>query len=242
MITAEYYDKLFQTKCGGKIMEIKIDSSISSIIPDFKIGIIQYHDILVGDSPQMLKGRLQLFQESIFFELQDKDVKEIAGVSEWRGIFKRTGKDPNRYRHSAEALFRRVKKQNYLSTINSAIDLNNFFSLQYQVPIGIYDLDKLNGNTIELRVGKSGETYPGLNGRENSLENLIVSADEDSPFGSPFVDSNRAPVGNGTTHAVQIIFLKPSLSSEEGEKLTKSLMDMFISIHGGAGSFRVVNG
>ncbi|NQD64902.1 hypothetical protein HP456_03025 [Bacillus haikouensis] len=222
-------------------MEMKIDTTISSTIPDFKIGIIHYHDIEVGDSPQMLKGRLQLFQESIFFDLQDKNITDIAGVSEWRDVFKRTGKDPNRYRNSAEALFRRVKKQNYLSTINSAIDLNNFFSLQYEVPIGIYDLDQLKGNTIELRVGQAGEAYTGLNGRENSMENLIVAADEGGPFGSPFVDSNRAPVGNRTTNAVQIIFLKPSIPVEECEKLTKSLMDMFISIHGGDGSFRVVN-
>jgi DNA/RNA-binding domain of Phe-tRNA-synthetase-like protein len=222
-------------------METKIDTTISSTIPDFKIGIIHYHDIEVGDSPQMLKGRLQLFQESIFFDLQDKNITDIAGVSEWRDVFKRTGKDPNRYRNSAEALFRRVKKQNYLSSINSAIDLNNFFSLQYEVPIGIYDLDQLKGNTIELRVGQAGEAYTGLNGRENSLENLIVAADEGGPFGSPFVDSNRAPVGNRTTNAVQIIFLKPSIPVEECEKLTKSLMDMFISIQGGDGSFRVVN-
>jgi DNA/RNA-binding domain of Phe-tRNA-synthetase-like protein len=240
MITTEYYDKLFETKCGGKIMEIKIDSSITSTIPDFKIGIIHYHDIEIGDSPQMLKGRLQLFQESIFFDLQDKNVTDIAGVAEWREVFKSTGKDPNRYRHSAEALFRRVKKQNYLAPINSAIDTNNFFSLQYEVPIGIYDLDRLKGETISLRVGQTGETYTGLNGRENSLENLIVAADDDGAFGSPFVDSNRAPVGNETKNAVQIIFLKPSLPEEEGEKLTKSLMDMFIGIHGGEGTYKVV--
>ncbi|OIU71589.1 B3/B4 domain-containing protein [Rossellomorea aquimaris] len=223
-------------------MEITIHSSITSVVPGFKVGVIHYHDIEVGDSPQMLKGRLQLFQESIFFELQDKNVTDIEGVAEWRDVFKRTGKDPNRYRHSAEALYRRVKKQNYLTTINSAIDLNNFFSLQYEVPIGIYDLDKLMGDSIELRVGQSGETYTGLNGRDNSLENLTIAEDEAGPFGSPFVDSNRAPVGNGTKNAVQLIFLKPSLHAEEGGKLTKSLMDMFVGIHGGEGVYEVVGG
>ena len=223
-------------------MEITIHSSITSAVPGFKAGVIHYHDIEVGDSPQMLKGRLQLFQESIFFELQDKNVTDIEGVAEWRDAFKMTGKDPNRYRHSAEALYRRVKKQNYLSTINTAIDLNNFFSLQYEVPIGIYDLDKLKGGSIVLRVGQSGETYTGLNGRENSLENLIIAEDESGPFGSPFVDSNRAPVGDETRNAVHIIFLKPSLPVEEGGKLTKSLMDMFVGIHGGEGTYEVVGG
>ncbi|WP_456272021.1 B3/B4 domain-containing protein [Bacillus sp. AK031] len=221
-------------------MEITINPAIMSKVENFKAGFIQYRDIEVGPSPQMLKGRLQLFQESIFFDLQEKNVTEIEGVAQWRDILKKTGKDPNRYRHSAEALYRRVKKQNYLQSINSAIDLNNFFSLQYEVPIGIYNSDQLQGNQVELRIGAEGESYKGLNGRENSLENLIVVSDEEGPFGSPFVDSDRAPVGEGTKNAVQIIYLKPSLSLEESEKLTKSLMDMFLSIHGGEGSFSVV--
>jgi DNA/RNA-binding domain of Phe-tRNA-synthetase-like protein len=221
-------------------VEITINPAITSKVEDFKVGFIKYRDIEVGPSPQMLKGRLQLFQESIFFDLQDKNVTDIEGVAQWRDTFRKTGKDPNRYRHSAEALYRRVKKQNYLQTINSAIDLNNFFSLQYEVPIGIYNSDRLQGNQIELRIGAEGEIYKGLNGRENSLENLIVTSDEEGPFGSPFVDSDRAPVGEETKNAVQIIFLKPSLSVEESEKLTKSLMDMFLSIHGGKGTFSVL--
>ncbi|RIW29583.1 hypothetical protein D3H55_18470 [Bacillus salacetis] len=221
-------------------MEITINPAIAAKVHGFKAGFIQYNTIEVDASPQMLKGRLQLFQESIFFDLQEKPVTEIDGVSQWRKVFKAIGKDPNRYRHSAEALYRRIKKQNYLQTINSAIDLNNFFSLQFEVPIGIYDLDKLQGDSIELRLGTEGETYTGLNGRENSLENLIIACDDAGPFGSPFVDSSRAPVSEGTKNAVQIIFLKPSLSLEESEKLTKSLMDMFVSIHGGTGSFSVI--
>ncbi|WP_053365337.1 B3/B4 domain-containing protein [Bacillus sp. FJAT-27245] len=220
-------------------MEISISTELSELIPGFKLGVIQYKDITVGDSPQMVKGRLQLFQESLFFDLEDKNVTDLEGIEEWRAIFKKTGKDPNRYRHSAEALYRRVQKQNYLTSVQSAIDLNNFFSLQYQVPIGIYDADKLSGN-IEVRIGGAGEEYHGLNGRPNSLENLIVSSDAKGPFGSPFVDSDRAPVTTETLNALQIVYHRPSMASEEAGELTKSLMDMFIQVHGGDGSFKVI--
>ncbi|RHW31177.1 hypothetical protein D1B31_22590 [Neobacillus notoginsengisoli] len=220
-------------------MEIHISSELSELIPGFKLGIIHYNNIVVSDSPQMLKGRLQLFQESLFFDLEDKNVTEFEGISEWRSVFKTTGKDPNRYRHSAEALYRRVRKQNYLPSIQSAIDLNNFFSLQYQVPIGVYDTDKLEGD-ITVRIGTGEEEYRGLNGRMNSLQNLIVSADGSGPFGSPFVDSDRAPVTLETRNALQIIYHRPSLSCEEAEKMTKSLRDMFIQVHGGEGSSAVI--
>ncbi|MEH7415229.1 phenylalanine--tRNA ligase beta subunit-related protein [Neobacillus drentensis] len=220
-------------------MEIHISAEICEQIPDFKIGVIEYRNIMIGDSPQMVKGRLQLFQESIFFELENKQITDLAGIMEWRSIFKKTGKDPNRYRHSAEALFRRIQKQNYLSPIHSAIDINNFFSLQYQVPIGVYDQDRLKAPVV-IRIGRVGEAYNGLNGRSNSLEHLILSSDENGPFGSPFVDSDRAPATVNTRNALQIIYLRPSTSDVDAAKLTESLMNMFTQIHGGEASYQVL--
>ncbi|HJV17984.1 MAG TPA: phenylalanine--tRNA ligase beta subunit-related protein [Bacillales bacterium] len=221
-------------------MEIQISSEISSLVPDFKIGIIEYKNITVADSPPMLKSKLQLFQESLFFDLENKNVTELPGVQEWRSIFKKTGKDPNRYRPSVEALYRRVKKQNFLHAVQSAIDVNNLFSLQYEVPIGIYDLEKLSGS-ITIRIGQENEEYIGLNGRPNSLKQLILSADAQGPFGSPFVDSERSPVTEKTKNALQIIYLRPSTNLENATKLTESLMNMFIQIHGGEASFQVIS-
>ncbi|HJV31595.1 MAG TPA: phenylalanine--tRNA ligase beta subunit-related protein [Bacillales bacterium] len=221
-------------------MEIQISSEISSLIPDFKIGIIEYKNITVADSPPMLKSKLQLYQESLYFDLENKNVTELPGVQEWRSIFKKTGKDPNRYRPSVEALYRRVKKQNFLHAVQSAIDVNNLFSLQYEVPIGIYDLEKLS-ESITIRIGKENEEYIGLNGRSNSLQQLILSADSQGPFGSPFVDSERSPVTEKTKNALQIIYLRPSTSLDSATKLTESLMNMFIQIHGGEASFHVLS-
>lgn len=220
-------------------MEIMVSSELCSLVPGFTAGVIQYRNIEVGPSPQMLKGRLQLFQESIFFELEEKNLTDFEGIKEWRQIFKQTGKDPNRYRHSAEALFRRIKKQNYLQTVHSAIDVNNFFSLEYQVPIGIYDTDKINGD-IEIKIGAESEEYLGLNGRTNSLDKLIISCDETGPFGSPFVDSERTAVTENTKNAIQIIYHRPSQDSERNKKLTESLMNMFLQIHGGEGHFTMI--
>jgi DNA/RNA-binding domain of Phe-tRNA-synthetase-like protein len=229
----------FKADLEVESMEIQVSSKLCDLIPGFSVGIIEYKDIQVGESPQMLKGRLQLFQESIYFDLLEKNVTELEGIKEWRGIFKTTGKDPNRYRHSAEALYRRIAKQNYLQSIHSAIDLNNFFSLEYQVPIGVYDSDKLVGD-ITIRIGEEKEEYTGLNGRINNLASLLTSADEKGPFGSPFVDSERTTVTEKTTNALQIVYLRPSSSPESMQKMTESLMNMFIQIHGGSGTYRIL--
>jgi DNA/RNA-binding domain of Phe-tRNA-synthetase-like protein len=229
----------FKADLEVESMEIQVSKTICDLVPGFSVGIIQYRDIQVGESPQMLKGRLQLFQESIYFDLLEKNVTDLEGIKEWRAIFKTTGKDPNRYRHSAEALYRRIAKQNYLQPIHSAIDLNNFFSLEYQIPIGVYDSDKLMGN-VTIKIGKENEEYTGLNGRTNNMANLLISADEQGPFGSPFVDSERTAVTEKTTNALQIVYLRPSSSPESKQKMTESLMNMFIQIHGGSGTYRIL--
>jgi DNA/RNA-binding domain of Phe-tRNA-synthetase-like protein len=220
-------------------LEIQLSQEIIERIPNFKLGVIEYKNIIVGESPQMLRGRLQLFQESIYFDLENKPVTELPGIQEWRSIFKKNSKDPNRYRPSVEALYRRIQKQNYLSSVQSAIDINNFFSLQYQVPIGIYDQKCLNG-PVTIRFGGDGEEYMGLNGRLNSLHNLIVSSDEDGAFGSPFVDSDRAPVTNDTKQALQLIYLRPTTDIQNAERLTESLMNMFTQVHGGEASYHIL--
>lgn len=221
-------------------MNVIISSEIKEKNNDIKLGIIQYQNIEVSEAPQMLKGRLRLFQESIYFDLQDKAITSFEGIKEWRSVFKELGTDPSKYRPSIEALFRRIQKQTYLPTINSAVDLNNFFSLQYEVPLGIYDKSCLKGN-ISLRLGNEDESYRAINGREVSLHNKIVLSDEKGPFGSPYVDSNRAPVSEQTSEALQIIFLKPSLSNESSLKLTDSLSTMFTQIHGGEASYSLIN-
>jgi DNA/RNA-binding domain of Phe-tRNA-synthetase-like protein len=220
-------------------LEITISPEIMSLVPGFKMGVITYKDIEVGSSPQMLKGRLQLFQESLFFDLEEKQLSDLKGISEWRSIFKKTGKDPNRYRHSAEALYRRVKKQNYIQSINSATDLNNFLSLKYEIPLGIYDLSQLSGD-IMIRMGTEEEVYEGLNGRSNSLHQLIISSDEKGGFGSPYVDSVRSAVTEATRDALHLIYLRPSITVDEGQLLTQSVMNMFTQIHGGVGECRVI--
>lgn len=230
-----YFQLFLEVEC----LEVMISPHICSSIPNFKIGIIKYENIEVNGAPQMLKGRLQLFQESLYFELEDKTVTSLEGIAEWRCLFKTFGKDPNRYRHSAEAMYRRVQKHNYLTPVNSAIDLNNFFSLQYQIPLGIYDMSALEGELV-IRIGEQGEEYLGLNGRSNRLENLIVAADQHGPFGSPFVDSKRSAVSNETTTALHIVYLRPSMKRADAEQMMRSLMNMFIQLHGGNGSYSVL--
>lgn len=213
-------------------MEISINQSLLAQHPELKIGIIHYTKIVVAESPQMIKGRMQLYQENLYLELQDHPVTQLEGIAEWRKLWKKLGADPNRYRHSAESLMRRISKQNYLTPLHSGVDLNNFFSLQYEMPIGLYDVSKIKG-FVEITLGHEEVGYEGLNGRFNTLKNILYSRDEVGAFGSPFVDSTRTAVTEETTEALQLFYLRPSLTNEAANDLLLSAGKMFNQIHGG---------
>lgn len=213
-------------------MEISINPTLLTQHPELKIGIIHYTKIVVAESPQMIKGRMQLYQENLSLEMQDLPVTQREGIAEWRGLWKKLGADPNRYRHSAESLMRRISKQNYLTPFHSGVDLNNFFSLQYEIPIGLYDVAHISGS-IEIALGHEEIGYEGLNGRFNTLNKILYSRDEEGAFGSPFVDSKRTAVTEKTTEALHIFYLRPSLTHEAANELLASAGKMFNQIHGG---------
>lgn len=220
-------------------MEITIEAPLSRKITSMKFGIIQYHNIIVEDSPPYLKGKLRYFQETRFFDLEDQTIGEIPEIKEWRQIFKTLGKSPSRYRPSAESLLRRVQKQQYLHDLHSAADLNNFFSLKHAIPIGLYDLEKIQGN-VKLGIGNAHETFEGLNGRENSAENLLIARDQIGPFGSPFVDSVRTAVTENTTSALQIVYFAPSITDDAADQILNTITSMFYQVLGGTAKSQII--
>ena len=213
-------------------LNISLNNALLQTNDRFKIGIIHYTKIVVSESPQMIKGRTQLYEENLYLELQENPLTKREGIAEWRSVWKSFGADPNRYRHSAESLMRRISKQNYLTPFHSAVDINNFFSLQYEIPIGIYDVEQIVGD-IEIALGDDKTGYEGLNGRFNSLTNILYSQDQEGAFGSPFVDSIRTAVTEETTEALQIFYLRPSLDEAECHQLLATAGKMFTQVNGG---------
>lgn len=220
-------------------MEITIQRHIKEILPDFKIGTIHYNNITVSESPQMLKGRLQLFQEQLYFDMEDKDITHFPGLLEWQLVWKALGSSPSRYRPSAEALFRRIKKQNYLPSIHSAVDMNSFLSLQYEIPLGLYDADKIVGD-VEIAIGTEEDQFEGLNNRTNTLDNILVSKDALGAFGSPYVDSTRTAVTENTKNALHIFYLLPSMERDRALELLAAAANMFTGINGGEAEISVL--
>jgi DNA/RNA-binding domain of Phe-tRNA-synthetase-like protein len=128
-----------------------------------------------------------------------------AEVTSVRTMYKRVGLDPTKTRPSSEALLRRVRKGDALPRINSMVDVCNWCSLEFQLPYGLYDASKIDGDVV-LRLGTEGESYAGIRKDDVHVNGRITLADAFGPFGNPTSDSARTMVTTATTRAMLVVF------------------------------------
>ena len=122
-----------------------------------------------------------------------------------RKLYRAIGLEPTKIRPSSEALFRRVVKGRPLYRINSIVDVCNYCSLAFFLPIGLYDLDKVQGDIV-LRLGKAGESYPGIGKGTIHVEGRLTLADDAGAFGNPSADSLRTSIELPTRNVLMVIF------------------------------------
>lgn len=70
-----------------------------------------------------------------------------------------------------------------LRPINALVDVTNYISYDRGRPLHVYDADKLTG-AIRARLGRSGESFLGLDGKTYAVdETMCVIADDSGPLG-----------------------------------------------------------
>ena len=192
----------------------------------------------------MLKVRNELDIELVTLELYELEVTEPredfelevaratqaaksaapAATAPARALYKRFGIDPTRVRPSSEALLRRLKKGEPLPRVNSLVDVANALSVQLQVPVGLYDLDKVKGEELAIRLGAEGESYTGIGKEKVNVAGRICVADAEGPCGNPSSDSARTMITTATERAAWIYFL--SISDDDIDR-TAELIAVF---------------
>jgi DNA/RNA-binding domain of Phe-tRNA-synthetase-like protein len=139
----------------------------------------------------------------------------VEGIQKARELYRAIGVDPTRNRPSSEALIRRLIKSKELYRINSLVDVINYVSLCYLLPLGLYDMERIEGDTVTLRRGAPGDGYEGIRKDWVNLDGCYSMYDSAGPFGSPTADSARTMVRPETSSALIIIFAPASVAKDE---------------------------
>jgi DNA/RNA-binding domain of Phe-tRNA-synthetase-like protein len=203
---------------------VKIDAELKAKCPQVALGCVTA-EVEAGATPEGLDHELSVCEEKILTLAEPKAVLESAAILATRVAYKALGKDPARYRGSAEALLRRVIAGKGLPRINNVVDVINYVSVESRLPVGLYDLAHLQGDVV-FRAGRAGETYKGIGKYDLNLEGLPVFCDAVGPHGSPTSDSERTMVAEATKQVIAIII---SFGGADGlerwaEKMSEMLM------------------
>jgi DNA/RNA-binding domain of Phe-tRNA-synthetase-like protein len=183
--------------------EIRIATELKAKCPKAALGCVQAA-VETRVAPAELDALLRAQEERIAKLPEPRAVLEAAAIVATRAGYKALGKDPARYRGSAEALLRRLIAGKGMPRINNVVDVINLVSVESQLPIGLYDLAHVE-SPIEFRAGRAGETYKGIGKYDLNLEGLPLFADAQGPHGSPTSDSERTMVTEATTRVLVII-------------------------------------
>jgi len=187
--------------------------------PLLRAGLVRAGPVAVGPAGPDLLGEMERTAAALAAEHAGRQPSEIPGLGPARDLYRAFRIDPTRTRPSSEALLRRVLQGKPLPRILSAVDLCNLLSLQFLLPLGLYDSGKIRGD-VTLRRGAPGESYPGIRKDEVHVEGRPVLVDSEGPFGNPTSDSFRTSVTPDTRSLWLVIFAPSAFSRATLEKYT----------------------
>lgn len=182
---------------------IKISEELADKCPDIYLSCIECH-VRVESFREDLWQLVEAKCRDIVKNLETENIKYIPALAASRDAYKACGKDPARYRVSAEALLRRVVGGKGLYQINNVVDALNLVSISSGISIGGYDADKIEGNIV-MGIGRENEPYEGLGRGELNIEGMPVFRDQLGAFGTPTSDSERTGVRSETKRFLMIL-------------------------------------
>jgi len=200
---------------------------ITEKISGLQLGILEIHNFQVSkhsESVQHAYHNLFSFIENKYAEAPPSSDQIVSSV---RRMYRRIGWEPTRYRPSSEAMIRRILKRKGLYNINNAVDLGNVASTWFHLPMGLYDMNKIDGK-IEIDIGKANETYNGLSVNLIHAEGKLILRDNLGIFGNPTADSERTCIDSQTKNVIAMFFTPPEVEIIHLEETLNYLTKLYI--------------
>lgn len=187
------------------MLNIKIEPNLKELWPNAVLGCIQCK-VQVHESAQELLEEIRTFSGELQAAIEKvPDIPKREKIADTRSAYKAFGKEPSRYRNSAEAMCRRIIQGKGLYEINNVVECNNLFSIRTGYSLGAYDVTKIQGDII-WKVAPEGAHYQGIGKEQINVEFLPVFTDDLGPFGNPTSDSVRTRITEEAEEILMVIF------------------------------------
>ncbi len=224
-----------------------MEYNISDIIekyPEINIGILIGKNI---DNTKNIDELDEMQREAIKHaqkQIGDQTISKHPHIASWRNIYRSFGTKPGDYRPSAEALIRRSIKNGKLPRINNVVDLYNLVSVKYIIPMGGFDLDKVDGD-IHLRFSEGSEDFTplGQSEKEHTYQGEIVYADNSRILTRRwnYRDADQTKITPTTKNLVMFLDASPEIPTKKVQEALEDLHKLMEKYCGGKISIDTAN-
>lgn len=174
-------------------MKFQFDPSFTARVSGYRLLAVEA-DVSSPQTSDRLWNEISAFAGSFQACHEMADINRRPSIAATRSAYKALGKDPNRYRPSAEALCRRFVKGLELYRTLALIDLVNLLSVYSGHSIGGFDADRISGGCLTLGVGVEGEPYEAIGRGPLNIACLPVWRDSVGGIGTPTSDNERTKI------------------------------------------------
>lgn len=217
--------------------DFEISPELRTAAPDYTLIAIEADGIVNAPTSDALWDLICAEMKAIATSTKMEEVRLRPAIDATRRAYKALGKEPNRYRPSAEALARRAVKGMDLYRTLTVIDLVNLISLRTGISIGGFDADKIAGTRLVYGRGQAGEPYEAIGRGPLNIEGLPVWRDALGGIGTPTSDNERTKLTEETTRVLLTVNLYHKTTETEIQALSADISAL-LSIHAGAKTLR----
>ena len=129
-------------------MKFKIDSKIFEKFQDAVIGILIAKNLNNTGMSEEIQNQIREQEKEIRTKYNTETLSQNPKIGIWRKTYSAFGAKPKEHKSSVENLYRLVLNGGNIRHINNLVDIYNFISLKYMVPVGGEDLDKIEGDIV----------------------------------------------------------------------------------------------
>ncbi len=198
-----------------------MEYNVSDVIekyPEINIGVLIGKNI---DNTKNIEELDEMQREAINQaqkQIGEQPITKHPHISSWRNLYRSFGTKPGDYRPSAEALIRRSIKTGRLPRINNVVDLYNLVSVKYIIPMGGFDLDKVDGD-IHLRFSEGLEDFTplGQSEKQQTYQGEVVYADNTRILTRRwnYRDADQTKITPSTKNIVMFLDASPEIPNKK---------------------------
>ncbi|MCI9071801.1 MAG: tyrosine--tRNA ligase [Lachnospiraceae bacterium] len=124
-------------------MFLRVEKKILELGSGIYIGVVTAMGLDNLSPNEKIRLLLREEVEAAAGELGGNAVKEDQGLQLYRRALNELGVNPSRYPCSIESILTRISRKGEFPAVSPVVDLGNYISIKYRVPVGVHDMDTL---------------------------------------------------------------------------------------------------